>query len=99
MSAPELVDGTDVSIEDLALIGLTLLNLAGATRLMRHATPAGTVDYVQPSTGAQMLVNDFAKWCGGNCPDAGDRLVAFLEGVGWQNHLGVDFIPAGDVAA
>jgi hypothetical protein len=87
MSAADIVTtpvgDTTVRVGDLALIGQAVLNLAATSVLMRHATPAASVGYAEPSTMAEQIACDFAAWADGG----GDRLTEFLRESGWLNHV------------
>lgn len=91
------IAGTSVRIGDLVLMGHTMLNLAVAAEVMRHATPTGTLDYAEPLPLLPMqVVTDFTAWAGARAEHSveRDRLQAFLYQSGWRSYvLGFDAPP------
>lgn len=91
MSAPPTevlltkVNDTEVTYGDLIMLGNYVLNAAAAVAPMRHASPAGLLDYAAPSDAWSALVLDFIRWCsrGTDC-DASGRLEGYLTAVGWS---------------
>jgi len=91
----ETVDGTTVTNADLILIGTYVLNLACAAKLLRHTSPAGSVDYTDPGSGTAQLVTDFVRWCrlGVDSAEARDRVLGYMERSGWMSQLLIEALP------
>lgn len=79
----EHIGDTTLSVADLALIGQAVLNLAATSLIMRHTSPAGSVEYTEPSTVPEHIACDFATWTTGGS----QRLTRFLSDSGWFAHV------------
>lgn len=81
------VPGTTVRYGDLILIGASVLNAVVAAEGMRHMSPAGLVEYADPTGdfGAE-LVLDLIRWTAPSSeverPER-DRLTEYVERSGW----------------
>lgn len=77
-----------VSDHDLTEIGAAVLDLVGAAILMRHVSPAGTINYAEPSGLGQKIAWDFTAWVsrGTGCEE-GERLSTFLDESGWLGEM------------
>lgn len=81
--AAEHIGDTTIAVADLALIGQAVLNLAATSIVMRHTSPAGSVEYAEPSTVPERVACDFATWTTGGS----QRLTRFLRDSGWLAHV------------
>lgn len=88
------VPGTSVTFSDLVLMGHTMLDLAAATRPMRHESPAGGLDYIDLKRGTPGdIVAAYTSWTAyrPNYEVDRRRLHDFLDESGWQQRVWSDF--------
>lgn len=79
------VGETDVTYGDLVMIGSYVLNSVNAAEMMRHASPAGLLEYAEPDTVWAQMVQDFIAWTSrGDGDPARDRLLRYVHVTGWS---------------
>lgn len=102
VAAPEAGAMTDIDPQDyygspeLADIGRSLLGWVAATRAGRWRGPRGALDYVDPQTGADRLVQDFIAWASGYSDDLIPGARKRMEMVG--NHIAAETAKTGQAS-
>lgn len=76
---------TDVSVEDVYLIGAGVLNWISASALLGHCSMAGGLDYIEADGSmATDVVRDFVSSAAGHKDGSFDRLRSLVVDSGWQ---------------
>lgn len=82
---------TDVTYEDLALIGAALLSTVTSVSQLGWASPGSSLDYTPKEAGTHaMIVRDFVAWTSHRkflADGCEERLRAFVDQSGWTKHV------------
>jgi len=88
--ATAMSEHTDITLADLAAIGLALMNKIGSVAILGWASPGNSLDYASPSDNPHaQIVQDFTAWTSGRkslAPGCEERLRAFIDTTGWTRH-------------